>query len=340
MEQIPLAVQTVYAELLEQCRSDSGVTGSLYERTTKGVTYAYLKTQVGEKRIDTYVGKLTEDTTVAALRAIKNANQSLRGRRQLVQMLKQNLPSPHASLANVLDVLRWGGLAADAIVVGTNAYACYPALVGYKLDAASMGTEDVDIATLNLAVRPMRDGQNFEQLLQLADASFKALPSLSKKAFPSSFRAANGFRVDLLTQQRSSRGESSVPLPNLQAGATPLQHLGWLIHEPAKAVLLWGAGVPIQVPQPARYAVHKLIVSQKRNPSERLKRRKDLVQAKSLIDVLLKSDPTSLFDAYESACAQGKTGWKMPIDMSLRELGLSTEFMAHPSRLARARTSG
>jgi hypothetical protein len=323
MEQIPLPVQTLYAELLEQCRSVFGPTGSLYERSIKGVTYAYLKTQVGQKRIDTYLGKLTEDATLVEMRAVETANQFLRGRRQLVQMLKHNLPSPHAALADVLDVLNWGGLMTDAIVVGTNAYACYPPLVGFRLDAASMGTEDVDIATLNLAVRPTRDGHNFEQLLQLADATFKALPSLSKKALPSSFRAANGFRVDLLTQQHNSRAESSVPLPHLQAAATPLQHLAWLIEVPAKAVLLSGAGVPVQVPQPARYAVHKLIVAQKRNPSERLKRRKDLMQAQSLVEVLWKSDPSVLVDAYESACAQGKTGWKKPIDMSLTELGLS-----------------
>jgi hypothetical protein len=323
MEKISLAVQTLYAELLEQCRSVSGPSGSLYERSIKGVAYAYLKTQVGEKRLDTYLGKLTEESTIAAMRGIEDANQSLRGRRQLVQMLKQNLPSPKAALASVIDVLNWGGVMADAIVVGTNAYGCYPALVGYRLNAASLGTEDVDIATLNLAVRPLREGQNFEQLLQLADATFRAVPALSKTPFPSSFRAANGFRVDLLTQQRSSRSEMSVPLPNLQAGATPLQHLAWLIDEPANAVLLSGAGLPVKVPQPARYAVHKLIVAQKRNPAERLKRRKDLVQARSLVEVLSKSDPGALLDAYESACAQGKVGWKKPVDMSLRELGLS-----------------
>jgi hypothetical protein len=38
----------------------------------------------------------------------------------------------------------------------------------------------------------------------------------------------------------------------------------YLIENPLPAVILHGSGVLARVPQPARYAVHKLIVAQKR----------------------------------------------------------------------------
>jgi hypothetical protein len=325
MQQISLPVQTLYAELIEQCRADTGLSGSLYERDMKGGSYTYLKMQVGSKRLDIYLGKSGDAETASICLSIERSNTAMRNRRQLVQMLKKHLPAPLAAMADVADVMVWSGLMREAVLVGTNAYLCYPALVGYRLDAAVMGTEDIDVATLNLALAADKESYDFGQLLQIADPSFKALPEYFKRALPSRFASERGYRVDLLTQQRSSRSEAPLPLPKLNAGATPLQHLAWLVENPASAVLLSGGGLLMQVPQPARYAVHKLIVAQKRNSSERLKRRKDLAQAESLIFALQKSDPTGLSDAYSSACAQGKKGWAVPLTLSLRELGIEFE---------------
>ena len=323
MDALPLHIQTVYAELISQCRADGGPAGSLYEQSIKGERYTYLKSQVGVVRKDTYIGKSQAEGTLVACERIQRTNASLRNRKQLVQTLKRHLPFPHATAARVVDVLKWGGLMDDAVLVGTNAYTCYPALVGSRLQGEVMATDDTDIATMNLAIRSGNAEVSFLQLLHLADPTFRPVPSIAKAGLPSQFKADNGYRVDLLTQMRSSRSEAAVPLTHIQAAAMPLQHMKWLTEEPALAVVLFGPGLLVQVPQPARYAVHKLIVAQKRNPSERLKRGKDLVQAKSLVEILSMSDPAMLVDAYGSACAQGKSGWKKPIDMSLRELGLS-----------------
>jgi hypothetical protein len=323
MDTLPLHIQTLYAELISQCLAGSGPTGSLYEQVIKGDRYTYLKSQIGVVRKDSYIGRSQTADTLAARERIERANASLQNRKQLVQTLKRHLPSPHATAARVVDVLKWGGLMGDAVLVGTNAYTCYPALVGSRLQGEVMATDDTDIATMNLALKGSKADVSFLQLLQLADPTFRPVPSFAKAGLPSQFKADNGYRVDLLTQMRSSRSESAVPLANIQAGAMPLQHMKWLMDDPALAVVLFGPGLLVQVPQPARYAVHKLIVAQKRNPAERLKRRKDLTQARSLVEVLSKSDPGALLDAYESACAQGKVGWKKPVDMSLRALGLS-----------------
>lgn len=102
----------------------------------------------------------------------------------------------------------------------------------------------------------------------------------------------------------------------------PLQHIAWLIADPVPTVALWGAGVPVAIPQPARYAVHKLILAQKRT-TDRLKRTKDLAQARALVDALLRPDPFALEDKLTDARRQGQTGWAGPLARSLRELGLT-----------------
>jgi hypothetical protein len=327
MEQISLVVQTLYAELIQQAVAGSGPSGSLYERKVKDSKFLYLKTTVGSSREDIYIGRVGfEQTTEKMRKRIEAANVSLKPRQELVRLLKKSgLSAPLPALAHVISALKWYGVMNSAVLVGTNAYACYPALVGYKLDAGSMGTDDVDIATVNLAIQGDREGLSLEDVLKRADRSFKPLPTLSKSALPARFRSDQGFVVDVLTQVRSRVSTETIPLPKLQAGATPLQHLAWLVEQPATAVLLSGAGLLVDIPQPARYAIHKLIVAQKRGSTDRLKRRKDLAQAASLIQALAKSDPASLGEAYESARVQGKKGWADPIKVSLRELNMKIE---------------
>jgi hypothetical protein len=106
----------------------------------------------------------------------------------------------------------------------------------------------------------------------------------------------------------------------LDAGAAPLQYMDWLITNPVPTVALWGSGVSINIPQPSRFAVHKLILAQKRDVGSRSKRQKDLAQADALIDALLSHDPFDLHDALVGAAAQGRQGWREPLARSLTEL--------------------
>jgi hypothetical protein len=163
--------------------------------------------------------------------------------------------------------------------------------------------------------------QSLGEILRWADSTFQALPGLDPKALPSHFRARSGFLVDVLVPQRSRKDTNPVPIPGLQAGGTPLQHLAWLINDPSPTIALYGSGVFVRVPQPARYAVHKLILAQKRR-SDTIKRRKDLAQARSLIEALSGSEPHAFEDAMDDARSQGAKGWSEPIDRSLQELGL------------------
>ena len=128
--------------------------------------------------------------------------------------------------------------------------------------------------------------------------------------------------VDVLAPVRSRKDDTWAPIPALRAAAATVQHLDWLIAGPSPAAALYGAGVLVQTPQPARYAVHKLIVAQRREAGS-AKRQKDLEQARGLIEALRQTEPFAVEDALEDARSRGRRGWGDRIDRSLREIGLT-----------------
>lgn len=195
----------------------------------------------------------------------------------------------------------------------------YEPLVGHRLPVPTLMTGDRDLATASLALTA-EPPETMETILRRADDSFTSIPQLDPRAPPSRFRNKEGFLVDLIAPTRSRSDKNPVPLPALDAGAAPLQHLAWLIEDPVPAVVLWGAGILVNVPQPARFAVHKLILAQRRDPANRMKRTKDLDQAKAIMTALETHDRYALEDALADARDRGRDGWAKPIDRSLKEI--------------------
>jgi len=321
MKHISPTLQTLYSDLVQQIYSASEKPGSVYTQTSKGAKYLYVKYPVGATRRDAYLGPADDPGALARAGQIRAEHRNARERRRIVRALRDSaVPAPTRTLGRVLDAISDAGLFGDAVLVGTSAYICYSAVIGVVLPAAALTTQDVDLATASLAISADGGASSMLDIVKRADDSFLAVPGLKKGSPPSSFRSKTGFLVDLLTPQRHRDDENPMPLNNLRAGAVPLQHLDWLIDEPVRAVALHGAGVAICLPQPAKYAVHKLIVAQKRSHHERLKRGKDLMQAKALIEALSETDPHSLDDALDDAFSKGTRGWKSPALRSLKEL--------------------
>ncbi|MBB2970024.1 GSU2403 family nucleotidyltransferase fold protein [Mesorhizobium sp. RMAD-H1] len=327
MKQLSPTIQTLYQELVQQVHNVTERTGSLYTRSVKNIDYIYVKRTVGSARRDVFIGRADAPEAQSRAEQIRQEATRSRERRKIVNTLKTaGVPVPTHALGVVLDALEDAGLLREAVVVGTAAYQCYSPIVGLPLPSASLMTQDADLATASLALSGEDITETMETILQRADSTFKPIPGLNPKALPSSFRAANGFVVDLLTPQLRRDDTNPMPLQNLQAGAVPLQHLRWLIADPIPACALYGSGIALYVPAPARFAIHKLIIAQKRT-GDRSKRTKDLLQAKALIEALQASDPWALADAYEDACAQG-SGWQQPISRSLQELAIDAAAFA------------
>ncbi len=117
-------------------------------------------------------------------------------------------------------------------------------------------------------------------------------------------------------------------MPALGVSAQSLHHLNFLIAEPIPAVALYRGGILVQIPRPERYAIHKLIVAdrRKRGP-DAIKAMKDRAQAEFLIEVMAEQRPDELAEAYETAISEGPK-WRDHIDASLNRLPASKELLA------------
>lgn len=155
------------------------------------------------------------------------------------------------------------------------------------------------------------------EVLKRIDPTYRKVPRLSRDPHATSYVAEDGLRVDFLTPNVGPDTDEAHPLPAFQTEAQPLRFLDFLIHDPEAAVVLHGPGIYVQVPAPERYAVHKLIVSQRRRVGA-AKAEKDLAQAEALIEVLSVKRQPALRGAWEEAYRRGPK-WRLHL---LNGLGL------------------
>ena len=101
--------------------------------------------------------------------------------------------------------------------------------------------------------------------------------------------------------------------------AQSLHFLNYLIAEPIKAAALYRSGVLVQIPRPEAYAIHKLIVANRRPVPTSSKSRKDRAQAALLIEALAEDRPDELREAYEDAMERGPQ-WRAHIGATLKRM--------------------
>ena len=163
------------------------------------------------------------------------------------------------------------------------------------------------------------------ETLRAVDPTFREIPLQADGRFTTQFSSRSGYRVEFLTPNTGldDYGGRPAPMPALGgAAAQPLRFLDFLIHPPFRAVLLHGAGVPVNVPSPDKFAIHKLIVATRRRTDNdgTAKSRKDRLQAVTIMQVLIEQRQTEdLADASMGACGRG-TAWKEAIRKSMDQI--------------------
>ena len=109
-------------------------------------------------------------------------------------------------------------------------------------------------------------------------------------------------------------------LPSLGVHAQSLHFLNYLIAEPIKAAVPYRSGVLVQIPRPERFAIHKLIVAdRRRDGADSLKAHKDRRQAAFLIEALAEDRPEDLREAYEDARERGPR-WRERLAATLKRM--------------------
>jgi hypothetical protein len=321
----PLVAQTTYAELLERCATAAfeeafAEEGSFTAKIVKGRRYWYFQTGTGDARTQRYVGAESPEL-LERIAHHKEAREDERERRALVSTLVRsfNLPRPIPEIGDIIAALaRAGVFRLRGVLVGTVAYQTYSAMLGVRLAVGALQTGDVD---KNVSVAVEDTTPPVLEILKEVDKTFRAVPHVVDGRRVTSYAAKGGLRVDFLTPNEGGETGKPQALPALGTDAQPLRFLDYLIHDPEPAAVLHGAGIYVHVPAPARYAVHKLILSQRR-PEGLAKRDKDLQQAAVLLVALAEKRPNELRFAWQEAYERGRS-WRQLLTAGLSQLGAS-----------------
>lgn len=319
MTAFPTSYQNLAADLVSKTHDDSRIVrGSIYRQKKRGVTNVYIKVPVGAIRKSVFLGADSNPETAKKISEAKAASARARERRRDLSVLEGLGLIPAAAISgHVVDAMAWHGLFRNGgVLVGTLAYQCYPLTLGWTLPSTILATDDADLAAAHVAIRADSDADMITILTE-ADASFQSLPGLDPGAPACRYRNADGYVVDLITPTRHKQERQPVVLDGLGAGATALQYLAWLIADAIPGVLPFGSGVPVTIPRVERFAVHKLILSQRRT-HDQAKAQKDLEQARALIEAVETVRPGRVGDELQDALSRGRKGWRDPIGRAVR----------------------
>ncbi len=316
MKKIPLNFLTLYADLQQSLGHSLGRGATVATRVVRGTKRLYAVERVGASYKQKYIGRAGEPKAEAAAKRIRRIVEEAKVRKATIAALKRaRVGAPDAYMGRLLETLAEAGLfERGAVLVGTAAYQTYPCVVGRYLNSGHL-TQDADVAVpLGVTLSgPIDDQVTLETILQRADPTFEARMNRDDK-WPMVFVSESGFSVDVLTPLRRKPGPFA--LSTLGAAAIPLRYLDYVIEDPIEAVALYGSGVLVSVPQPARYAVHKLIVSGFRSHRSK-KAPKDQLQATVLFEALDDSD--TIADAIEDARRRGPK-WRKAVDAGLKKI--------------------
>lgn len=299
----PLVLETAYSDLKrlasEQRLLLVGTPGSVGTREVNGRPFLYRQfyDAQGKKRSD-YLGPAGDGEAEARAAAVREAIEATSGLLERARLLaRQGYVRADTKSGAVLTAVAQRGLfRAGGILVGSHAYGVLLNELGVR--AAAFATGDVDLARRE---RLSLEG-SFAEMLEASHLLLTPVPGFDRASPSTSFKAPGreGLRVDLLVPTSGNElGVRSVP--ELEAHATAVPQLSYLLHEPIDAIVIGREAVPpVRVPRPERFAWHKMLVSQLRSSTSD-KRNKDLHQAAVVFAALAEREPDALGEAWSAA---------------------------------------
>ena len=322
-----MTAQSAYLDLLRNLQ-DEGVAqlrGKPTLEQRNGKAYWYDVHRIGQSVQRRYIGEDTAD-----LRARFEHHQALakttearrQARTRLVRVLRaEGMLSVEGAVGSLfaaaekLGIFRLGGT-----LVGTQAFRLYEGELGIRIPGAELAqTGDIDIAQFERLSLALNDSVVEDVNTAFKALSFDPVPSLGAKSVWKWRQTQSDVMIEFLTP--SFRPEEDIrDLPALGVSAQSLHFLNYLIAQPIKAVALYRSGVLVQIPRPEAYAIHKLIVANRRRAGpDQLKSRKDRAQAALLIEALAEDRPDELREAYADALSRGPS-WQDHIAQTLKRM--------------------
>jgi len=314
-----------WADLLRMLKDThvSELRGSPKLKTVGKKKYWYDQYRIGKQVIDRYIGE-DNDALRDRLERLgdlaKDRKANERERARLMRVLRaEGYLMADAKTGQVVSAMgRSGVFRLGGTLVGTQAFRLYEGELGIRIGFdASAVTDDIDIASFERLSIVLGDTVDKSLADVFADLKFEPVPSLDRNKVWRWQQTDRTTLVEFLTPSFEEE-EGLRDLPALGVSAQSLHHLNFLIAEPIQTPLLYRSGVLVQIPRPERFAIHKLIVAdRRRDDPSRLKARKDRAQADVLIEVLSEERPDDLAEAYEMAMSGGPA-WRDRISKTLK----------------------
>lgn len=333
MKEIDLVYRTMYAELAQRSFDASfdtafPLTGNFLKIPVDGREYWYFHdTRAETKR--RYVGPVSDPDITARATDFTRIKNGIRGRRKMVSTLTREagLAAAERMSGDIVEAFERTGLfRVRGVLIGTVAFQTYSAHLGVRLPGAVLQTGDADFAQFHSISRAIEDEMpSVLETLRAVDPSFRPIPHPAGGAQSTQYANDRNYRVEFLTPNRGSDDHAGKPAAMPALGGTaarPMRFLDFLIRDPIRTVMLHKAGVPVVVPAPERYAVHKFIVASRRlsDANGQGKREKDVHQARLLVEALGQTRQQGvLADALTEAWRRGPH-WRTAIAQGLNFL--------------------
>lgn len=323
--ELALTAQTAYAQLQdvvmarELSKGIESLNGSFSQKMLKERNYWYFSYRDLDARVrQIYIGPASEklDKLIAqaqlrkALDKQQNTTEAL-ARSAATLGCEVGLPKHVRAIRRLAD---YGFFKAGGVLVGTHAFVAMGNMLGVRWVGGERTTdEDFAHAGRNVSVALQADVQiDVHEALTSFEAGFIPLVQLGGKSGASyKLRGDDEFQVDFLTTLTRD-GDKPVTIEHLNITLQPLRFMEFSLEATEQAVILDrnGTAVVVNIPAPARYAVHKLLIVGERSLKMRVKVSKDIAQAAALCTWMLDMQvPQALVPTWQDALSRGK-GWQ------------------------------
>lgn len=329
----PIATQTAFAQLQQTSlqvlseQSLSNLKGSFSSKAIKGKTYWYYRFRDNAGRDQQiYIGP-DSDQICALIKRKKD--ESARIQLQAVQRQIRIAVSagaditPTYHLRLIKQLSDHGFFYAGGILIGSHAFASYANMLGISwADYSIAQTLDVDFAhagrKLSVALPSTIKINTSDAITSLEEGFIPQLAGIGRGA-TWTHPTDPDYQIDFLTPQTR---KSQEPIEDDRLGIVlqPLKFMEFSMENVQQTVLFdRKTAVIVNVPDPARYAVHKLIVYGERHGINQIKAQKDLMQAAALISIMKVDRPLDLYEAWTDAMGRGP-GWRRRLENGVTAL--------------------
>ena len=316
--ELSTTAQTAYAQLVdaalssEHVRSVADLSGSFAAKTVKGHKYWYYQyTEPSGKLRQVFVGPDNDAVRSLIDCKVKPAvSQALwpLARSAVVLGCASVLPRHYRVVRRLAE---YGFFRAGGVLIGSHAFLAYGNMLGVHWGDTSR-TQDIDFAHADKSVAlalPSNIEVQTHDAIQSLKMGFLPVTGLSSKAGGTYLIPQEpGFRLDFLTTLHRG-GEAPYEHPQLHVTLQPLKFMEFSLEQVQQAVLFCDEGaVVVNIPHPARYALHKVLIFGEREGAFVVKSGKDLLQAASLLTLFRERRPWEIEEAWADLISRGK-GW-------------------------------